>query len=52
MNLGGVWDWTFFWETFGFFLRAVAPFLLIIIAILAVGMLLLVVIKAVRSSRE
>ncbi len=51
MNLSGVWDWSFFWETFGFILRTVASFLMIIVAIIAVGMLLNVVIKAVRDSR-
>lgn len=52
MNLSGVWDWSFFWDTFGFIIRTVAPFLLIIVAIIAVGMLLLVVIRAVKASRE
>lgn len=52
MNLSGVWDWKFFWETFGFILKTVASFLMIVIAIIAVGMLLQVVIKAVRNSRE
>lgn len=52
MNLAGVWDWTFFWETFGFILKTVASFLMIIVAIIAVGMLLQVVIRAVRNSRD
>mgnify|MGYP006928715118 CR=1 FL=1 len=51
MNLSGVWDWTFFWNTFGFILKTVASFLMIIVAIIAVGMLLRVVIKAVKDSR-
>ena len=51
MNLSGVWDWSFFWDTFGFILRTVASFLMIVVAIVAVGMLLSVVIKAVRDSR-
>jgi len=51
MNLSGVWDWSFFWDTFGFILRSVASFLLIIVAIIAVGMLLQVVIRSVRESR-
>lgn len=51
MNLSGVWDWGFFWDTFGFILRTVASFLMIIVAIIAVGMLLQVVIRAVRNSR-
>lgn len=49
MNLSGVWDWDFFWNTFGFILKTVASFLMIIVAIIAVGMLLRVVIAAVRN---
>ncbi|MCK6259390.1 PTS ascorbate transporter subunit IIC [Fictibacillus sp. KIGAM418] len=52
MNLSGVWDWTFFWNSFGFILKTVASFLMIIVAIIAVGLLLSVVIKAVKNSRE
>lgn len=52
MNLSGVWDWTFFWNTFGFILKTVASFLMIIVAIIAVGMLLKVVIDAVRSGKS
>ncbi|TRM08767.1 PTS ascorbate transporter subunit IIC [Lentibacillus cibarius] len=51
MNLSGVWDWNFFWDTFGFMLKTVASFLMIIVAIIAVGMLLNVVIKAVRDTK-
>lgn len=52
MNLSGVWDWTFFWNTFGFILKTVANFLMVIIAILGVGLLIMMVIKAVKASRE
>ena len=52
MNLSGVWDWTFYWNTFGFILKTVANFLMVVVAIIAVGMLLSVVIKAVRNSRD
>lgn len=52
MNLAGVWDWAFFWETFGFILKTVASFLMVIVAIIAVGMLLKVVINAVRNGKE
>lgn len=51
MNLSGVWDWAFFWNTFGFLLKTVATFLLIIIAIKGVGMLLEAVINAVFQKR-
>jgi hypothetical protein len=52
VNLSGVWDWDFFWNCFGFILKTVASFLMVVIAILGVGMLLKVVIDAVRSSRN
>lgn len=52
MNLSGVWDWSFFWDTFGFILRTVASFLMIVVAIIAVGMLLNVVINAIRNGRN
>lgn len=52
MNLSGVWDWTFFWNTFGFLLKTVATFLLIIVAIKGVGMLLEAVIGALMTKRS
>ena len=52
MNLAGVWDWSFFWDTFGFILKTIASFLMIIVAIIAVGMLLQVVINAVRNGKQ
>ncbi|UOQ47217.1 PTS ascorbate transporter subunit IIC [Gracilibacillus caseinilyticus] len=52
MNLSGVWDWNFYWESFGFFLKTVAPFLMITVAVITVGLLLFVVIRAVKNSRE
>ncbi|MBG9585550.1 PTS ascorbate transporter subunit IIC [Cytobacillus firmus] len=52
MNLSGVWDWTFFWNTFGFFIKTVASFVMIIVAIMAAGLLVQIIIKAVRSSRD
>jgi ascorbate-specific PTS system EIIC-type component UlaA len=52
VNLSGVWDWDFFWNCFGFLLKTVASFVMIVIAIIAVGMLINAVIKAVRSSRD
>ena len=48
-NLSGVWDWDFMWSTFGFILKLVSPFIMIIVAIVAVGLLLTLVIKAVKS---
>ncbi|WP_241211444.1 hypothetical protein, partial [Amphibacillus jilinensis] len=52
MDVSNVWDWSFFWDSFGFILRLVASFLMIVVAIIAVGMLLKVVINAIRESRS
>lgn len=49
-NLENVWNFDFLWETFAFILKIVAPFLMIIIAILAVGALLVMVVKAVVTA--
>jgi len=51
MNLSGVWDWTFFWNSFGYFLKTVASFVMIIVAIIAAGLLIREIIKAVRSGK-
>lgn len=48
-GLSGVWDWDFMWSTFGFILKLVSPFIMIIVAIIAVGLLLSLVIKAVKQ---
>lgn len=52
MNLASVWDWSFYWDNFAFILKTVAPFLMIIVAIIAVGMLLQVIINAVRNGKK
>lgn len=52
MNLTGVWDFTFFWDVFGFLMKSVSPFVMISVAILAVGLLILVVITAVKAARS
>ena len=46
-DLSNVWDWSFFWGMFGFFMKSVAPFALIPVAIICVGLLISVVVKAV-----
>ena len=48
-NMGDVFDWSFFWGVFSFFLKTVAPFLMLIIAIFAVGWLLKMVVSAVKN---
>lgn len=50
-SLSNVFDWNFFWGVFGFLLKTVAPFIMLIVAIIAVGLLLGVVIKAVKGSK-
>ncbi|MFO1442672.1 PTS ascorbate transporter subunit IIC [Bacillus sp. Bva_UNVM-123] len=48
-GLANVFDWDFFWGTFGFVLKIVAPFVMLIVAIIAVGILLKNIIAAVRQ---
>lgn len=49
--MSNVFDWDFFWGTFGFIFKIVAPFVLIVVAIIAVGLLLKHVIAAVRQGK-
>lgn len=49
MYFGDIWDWSFFWDIFKNFLSSSAPFIEIIIAALAVGMVLRAIIRAVRG---
>lgn len=48
-SLSDVWDWDFMWSTFGFLLKLASPFVMIIVAIVAVGLLLSLIIKAVKQ---
>jgi ascorbate-specific PTS system EIIC-type component UlaA len=48
-SLSNVFDWDFFWGTFGFLLKTVSPFVMLIVAIIAVGLLLYFVIAAIRQ---
>ena len=50
LDLRNVWDFTLMWDTFAFLLKIVAPFLMIIIAILGVGALLIIVVRAVKNA--
>lgn len=52
LDLKNVWDFDFMWDTFAFILKIVAPFLMIIIAILGVGALLYMVVIAVRKALD
>lgn len=49
-DVGDLWDMDFLWDTFAFLLKIAAPFLLIIIAILAVGALLVMIVTAVVTA--
>ncbi|QTB25006.1 PTS ascorbate transporter subunit IIC (plasmid) [Lysinibacillus sphaericus] len=51
-DLENVWNFDFMWDNFFFILKVVAPFVLIIIAILAVGLLLKMVVGAVKEARK
>ncbi|OIJ07632.1 PTS ascorbate transporter subunit IIC [Anaerobacillus arseniciselenatis] len=48
-NIASVWDWSFFWQVFGFILGIVASFIMIYVAIQAVGLLLKMVVDAIRT---
>ncbi len=49
MYFGNVWDWNFFWSVFQNFLASASPFVLIVIAAIVVGLLLSVVVRAVKG---
>jgi len=48
-SLGDVFDWSFFWGVFGFLLKIASPFVMLIVAIIAVGLLITGIIVAIRS---
>lgn len=48
-SLQGIWDFDFLWSTFGYILKLVAPFVVIIVAIYAVTILIKGVVGAIRS---
>lgn len=48
-NMSSAFDFDFFWGNFGFLLKLAAPFAVIMVSIFAVGKLLEVIIKAVKS---
>ncbi|EEK59091.1 hypothetical protein [Bacillus cereus] len=48
-NLGNVFDWDFFWGIFGFLFKIGAPFVLIMVAIYAVGKLIGALVSAVKA---
>lgn len=51
MNVSDIWDWAFFWSMFRNFMATASPFVMIPVAVIVVGLLLGVIIKAVSRSR-
>lgn len=51
MYFGNVWDWSFFWTVFQNFLASGSPFVLIVVAAIVVGILLGVIVRAIRGMR-
>lgn len=51
MNVSDVFDWSFFWQMFRNFVATGSPFLMIIVAISAAGMLMMIIIGAVRGRK-
>lgn len=51
MNVSDVWDWDFFWQMFRNFMGTVSPFVMIPVVIIAVGLLIGVIIQAVRKAK-
>lgn len=52
MNVSDVWDWPFFWSMFRNFMATVAPFVMIPLAVIVVGLLVTIIISAVARSRR
>jgi len=50
LNFSSLIDWSFFWSVFNNFLYSALPFVLIPVAIIAIGLLLRVIIKAVKEA--
>lgn len=48
-SLSGVFDWSFFWGTYGFMLKIAAPFVMLVVAIIAVGLLINAIVSAVKA---
>ncbi|MFC4323681.1 PTS ascorbate transporter subunit IIC [Litchfieldia salsa] len=48
-SLSNVFDWSFFWGVYGFMLKIASPFVMLIVAIIAVGLLIGGIISAIRQ---
>lgn len=51
-NTGDIFDWSFFWQNFGYFAKMGGPFVMIAVAVLVVGMLFIMVILAVAAGKK
>lgn len=49
MYFGDVWDWNFFWAIFKNILSSAAPFMEIVIAVIAVGLVLVAIVRAIKG---
>lgn len=52
MNVSDLWDWTFFWQMFRNHMGTAAPFVMVVVVVLVVGLLLSVIIQAVTRARS
>jgi hypothetical protein len=52
MNFSSLIDWSFFWKVFQNFLYSAMPFVLIPVAVICIGMLLGVIIAAVKKAQK
>lgn len=48
--VGNIWDFGFMWENFEYFAKLASPFVMIAVAILAVGALLVLIVVAVKKA--
>lgn len=51
-DMQNIWDFDFMWNNFFFILKVVAPFVMIIVGILGAGLLLKMIVGAVKEARK
>ena len=51
MNVSDIWDWPFFWSMFRNFMATAAPFVMIPVVVIVVGLLLKVIIQSVAKAK-
>lgn len=49
-QLNDIWDFTLLWDTIAYILKLVSPFTIIVVAILAVGAIMLIVVYVARAA--